>query len=186
MPAHDDWLRFITALNALAVEYMVSGSVASIFYGEPRMTNDIDIVIFLKDEQLEPLAKAFSIPQFYCPPFEVIRTEQRRTHRGHFNIIHIESGFKADIYLSGSDPLHQWAIARAKRITVESVPVVLAPPEYVIIRKLQFYEEGLSDKHLRDIRAIMAVSASVINHAELHEQIEKYHLQATWEKATDA
>jgi hypothetical protein len=77
---------------------MITGAVASIIYGEPRLTNDIDLVINMKPDDVETFADAFPIEDFYCPPPEVIKLEIGRSQRGHFNLIHHETGFKADIY----------------------------------------------------------------------------------------
>ena len=108
MPAADPFLIFTRKLGELRLPYMVSGSVAAIFNGEPRLTNDVDIVVFLEPGDVPRLESAFPPETFYCAPGEVIRVEPGRPQRGHFNLIHHETGFKADIYLSGSDPLHAW------------------------------------------------------------------------------
>ena len=82
---------------------MITGAVASIIYGEPRLTNDIDLVINMESDDVENFADAFPIEELYCPPPEVIRLEIGRPQRGHFNLIHQATGFKADIYASGRD-----------------------------------------------------------------------------------
>ena len=65
---------------------------------------------------IDALVRAFPDEDFYCAPAEVIRVEARRRQRGHFNIIHHETGFKADMYVAGDDPLHRWALARQRRL----------------------------------------------------------------------
>ena len=75
------------------IPYFITGSVASIVYGDPRLTHDIDLVINLHPNQVEEFIKSFPAEQFYCPPEEVIRTEINRSARGHFNLIHHETGF---------------------------------------------------------------------------------------------
>ncbi len=165
---------------------MVSGSVAAIFYGEPRMTNDVDIVVFLKPEDVARLEAAFPLDQYYCPPAEVIRVELDRPQRGHFHLIHHQTGFKADIYLSGSDPLHTWGLARTRRVKLGDDAVTLAPPEYIILRKLQFFREGRSEKHLRDIHRMMLVTLGAPWDQSTMERIVPQHgLQAEWQAARD-
>jgi hypothetical protein len=56
----------------------------------------------------------------------------------------------------------------------------LAPPEYVIIRKLEFFREGGSEKHLRDIRSMLTVSGDKIDHSALQEWISRRELQTPW------
>src|SRR5687767_12912630 len=117
MLSPNPFLIFTRKLNELGVRYMVSGSVAAIYYGEPRMTNDVDIIVFLKRSDVPLLEKAFPLDEFYCPPPEIIQMEISKEQRGHFNLIHHETGFKADIYTMGRDELHVWGLANARQIT---------------------------------------------------------------------
>jgi len=156
MPEVDLLQIFVEPLRRADLNFCVTGSVASMLYGEPRLTHDIDLVLELGSlKQIEKLSQVFSERDFYVPPLEVMRVEAARDRRGHLNIIHIESGFKADLYLTGEDPFHRWALERVRRVKVAEIDVPIAPPEYVIIRKLQFFKEGASEKHMRDIMAML-------------------------------
>src|SRR5687767_2779113 len=116
MPGPDELSLFAQRFEASGVVYMVTGATAAILYGQPRVTNDLDVVLSLDDAARTALLRAFSEADFYVPPESVIRAEQARTQRGHFNLIHLESGFKADIYLAGTDPLHAWALPLRRRV----------------------------------------------------------------------
>lgn len=70
-------------------------------YGEPRVTHDIDFVVFLRADDALRLMKVFPGPQFYVPPAAVILEEMARERRGHFNLVHVESGLKGDFYTAG-------------------------------------------------------------------------------------
>ncbi len=177
------FLLFTRRLNALGARYMVSGSVAVIVYGAPRFTHDVDLIVVLDRGHVERLHTFFPDDEFYCPPLEAIEEEAAREEHGHFNIIHHETGFKGDIYLAGRDPLHAWALARTRKFEVAGEPFVVAPPEYVIVRKLEFYREGGSEKHLRDIRSMLDTSPEAINRAELERMIAERDLHGTWQKA---
>lgn len=185
MPEHDLFRIFVSRLNKLSIPYMITGAVASIMYGEPRLTNDIDLVIDMNPDSVEAFTKTFPIDEFYCPPAEVIKLEIGRSQRGHFNLIHHETGFKADIYASGRDELHHWGLQNRKAVDVEGEKFWLAPIEYVILRKLEYYREGQSEKHLRDISAILAVSADEIDFKMLEAQIDKRSLKKEWQAARD-
>ncbi|MBL9116192.1 MAG: hypothetical protein JNJ83_14390 [Verrucomicrobiaceae bacterium] len=182
MDSPELFLLFTRRLNEVGVHYMVTGSVAAIYYGEPRMTNDVDIVMFLKREDARRLVEAFPTDDFYCPPVEVIEGERARDQRGHFNLIHHDTGFKADIYLTGRDDLHSWGMANAKPAMVESEVVTFAPPEYVIVRKLQFYREGGSEKHLRDISRMLIGLGEEWPRETLERLIGEWHLNAEWQE----
>lgn len=185
MPEHNLFRIFVGRLNKLSIPYMITGAVASIIYGEPRLTNDIDLVIDMKSGDLETFADTFPIEDFYCPPPEVIRLEIGRSQRGHFNLIHHETGFKADIYASGRDELHHWGLKNRKPVDVEGEKFWLAPVEYVILRKLEYYREGESEKHLRDISSILVFSSDEIDFNMLEAQINKRALEKEWKAAKD-
>jgi hypothetical protein len=185
MQSPEPYLIFTQKLNELGVRYMVSGSVAAIYYGEPRMTNDVDIIVFLRREDARRLLEAFPAKEFYCPPFDVIEAERSRDQRGHFNLIHHETGFKADIYLNGRDELHSWGIAHVIEADIEGEKVVFAPPEYVIVRKLQFFREGGSTKHLRDISRMLTGLGDDWERQPLLDMIHAQGLQNEWNKVLE-
>ena len=184
MPEPDLFQIFTRPLNRSGLGYMVTGAAASIVYGEPRLTHDLDVVLEFSSGDAERFASSFPQEIFYCPPLEVLRLEAQRPLRGHFNLIHHETGFKADLYLVGEDPLHHWAMPRRKAVTFGGEPLWVAPPEYVILRKLQYYREGLQEKHLRDIRAILSVSSDQIDFPELDRWMKRLRLEAEWSKAS--
>jgi len=66
---------------------------------------------------------------------------------------------------------------------VEGEPLAVAPPEYVIVRKLEYYREGGSEKHLRDIASMLATSPQLIHQDELKRMIADRGLENPWEKA---
>lgn len=180
MAEPDLFLLFTRRLTALGARYMVSGSVAVIVYGEPRLTHDVDLIVVLDREQLGRLPQSFPSAEFYLPPVEVLLVEGSREHRGHFNIIHHDTGFKADVYLAGSDPLHAWGLARARTLDIDGEPLVVAPPEYVILRKLEYFREGGSEKHLRDIRSMLATSPGLVREEELEPLAVERGLLDLW------
>lgn len=160
---------------------MVTGATAAIFYGQPRVTNDLDVVLSLDDIGRAALLRAFSESEFYVPPESVIRTEQARIQRGHFNLTHHDSGYKADIYLAGSDPLHAWAFPHRRRFDWgENLAITLAPPEYVVLRKLEYFREGGSTKHPADIRAIREITG--VDEAALAPWLERMGLTVLWQE----
>lgn len=159
MPAPSPLAPFLDPLERLGLPYCVTGSVAASVYGEPRLTADIDVVLLLRGADVATLIAAFPERDYYVPPEETLRLELAREVRGMFNLIHHASQFKADIYLAGRDPLHAWALEHRRRIELSGSGAWIAPPEYVILRKLEYLREGGQDKHVRDIRFILAQSA---------------------------
>ncbi len=174
---------FVSRLEKLEIPYVVTGAVASSIYGEPRLTNDVDLIMMMRIEDIERFVQAFAPTEFYCPPAEVLKIEIRRSHRGHFNLIHHDTGTKADIYLAGEDELHRWALSEKRSMAIEGERVRVAPPEYVIVRKLEYYREGGSEKHLRDIAGMVELSSEEIDFKQLEGFIHRYGLQKEWTKA---
>ena len=129
---------------------------------------------------LVSLFAAFPEPAFYCPPAEVVRQEASRSRGGHLNVIHVDTATKADLYVLGDDPLHHWALPRRRAVPISGEEVWLAPAEYVIVRKLQYFRDGGSEKHLRDIRAVLRLSPEAIDRPALDDQIVRQGLQAEW------
>ena len=171
---------FLDRLNNSGLSYMVTGSVASIIYGEPRMTHDVDLVLELHAEKIPEFIDLFPISEFYCPPKEAITTEVARQSDGHFNIVHHESGFKADIYPAGKDEFHKWAMAKRKMVQMGKLSFWIAPVEYVIIRKLQYYKEGQSTKHLDDVKKMLEISKDAVDKSVLGQMVEKYDVLDQW------
>ncbi|RKY93297.1 MAG: hypothetical protein DRQ01_05085 [Ignavibacteriae bacterium] len=180
MQDHNLFGIYLNILNKNQIQYFVTGSVASIVYGEPRLTHDIDLVIFLLENEVQKFVNAFPIEKFYCPPDEIIRTELKREVRGHFNLIHHETGFKADIYFAGKEVLHLWALKNIQQIDFSCININVAPPEYVILKKLIFYKEGKAQKHLTDIQGMLTNSKDIINFSLLNDMISKMGLEDVW------
>ena len=174
---------FLGPLEKADLDFMVSGSVAAMNYGEPRLTNDVDLILALTVESLSSLELAFSDDHYYRAPREVLLTEIGRSQRGHTNIIHHETGFRADIYFRAHDPLHAWAWPRRNRFAItEDLQAWFAPPEYVILRKLEYYKEGMSEKHLNDIRNILSQETyhHLTTSADIADWSTRLGLKALW------
>jgi len=169
-------------LNRNHFKYFITGSVASIVYGDPRLTNDIDLVIFLNKNDIDKFTSVFPAADFYCPPPEVIKSEIEQKPGGHFNLIHHESGFKADIYPAGDDEFQLWAMKNAGEFEFGGSKIFVAPPEYVIIKKLEFYKEGKSQKHLTDIMGMLGNSSELIDIELLNKLIKEKSLTVYWDE----
>lgn len=171
---------FVARLNASGVRYMITGSVATITYGELRHTNDVDVVLALAPGNAKVLLAAFPEEEFYRPPLEVVIEEAGRAERGHFNLLHHETGFRADCYIRSRDLLEQWGFRNRRCVMLEAMPVWFAPPELVILRKLEFFREGggAITKHLNDIRGVLACTD--VDRAFIEEHVARLGLQEPW------
>jgi hypothetical protein len=174
---------FVRPLIHLRVPYLVTGGVASVVYGEPRLTRDIDLVIELRPRDARRFAGAWPAEDFYVPPVEVIEEECGRTEHGHFNVIHNQTALRADVYLRGSDALNAWAFAHKVARRIDDDEVFLAPIEAVILSKLRYYQMGKSDRHLRDIHLMLRVSGEAVDRPELERWAARLGVEGEWEHA---
>src|SRR3954471_14917468 len=90
-----DWLNSIGAI------WMTTGSIAAMTYGEYRTTNDVDVILTLTPSDRAKMGPTVPLEKFYCPPADVISVEAARAEHGHFNLLHHDTGFKADVYVAG-------------------------------------------------------------------------------------
>ena len=181
MPAPDPLALFLDPLERLNLPYCVTGSVAASVYGEPRLTADIDVVLLMKVKDVTLLRAVFPESDYYVPPNETLYAELARNVRGSFNLIHHATQFKADIYVAARDPLHAWALEHRRRVSIEGGEFWIAPPEYVVVRKLEFLREGGQDKHVRDIRFMRA--ATELDVPFIENEVARLGLQAQWRQS---
>ena len=155
----------LSFLERQSIDYMLVGSLASTFFGEPRFTRDIDIVIELPIEQVPSLCDAFPEPDYYVD-VEVVKTAVRGKQQ--FNVVHLPSGYKIDFLLARDDQWGRTQLARRQRRRIlPDQEAYIAAVEDVILGKLWYYDVGESDKHLRDIRAMLDLSGTEIDYAYL-------------------
>jgi hypothetical protein len=151
----------VDALDRHGVPYAITGSHASSVFGETRFTNDIDVVIQLNSQALlEELLTEFPEGVFYVSE---IGARHAVAHGGQFNIIHEDSSQKVDLIIperiDGPDQL-----ARRTKVAVQSGrDIWFVSPEDLILKKMDFYREGGSEKHLRDIAGTLKISAGRVD-----------------------
>lgn len=171
---------FVRPLHGAGIRYLIAGSVGSMHYSEPRLTLDVDIPLLVTPKDISILIAAFTMPEYYCPPADVIASEIARDCRGHFNLIHIPSGLKADLYPGNRDATFAWAWQNRLTENTPQGPIHIAPVEYIILWKMIFYKEGKSEKHLRDIQRILDILPFVKHQAFLDSNIKTHSLEAIW------
>lgn len=171
-------------LEALRIPYFVSGSTASIVYGEPRLTNDADIVVRLFTVLVPRFVAAFE-HDFVVSEDAVVDSLKRKYA---FNIIHINTAFKIDFYpVSDDDDLEMDTFARRKRFDLGAGEVWLASPEDIVLAKLRWYQKGrgMSDQQWRDVLGVLKVQGDRIDRAYLSGQARRFGLVALLAQALE-
>ena len=173
-------LRYmVETLESLGIDYMVSGSQASIYYGEPRMTQDIDVIAEVTPAHLPALLERFASPQFYLSE-EAAR--QAIIARGQFNVIHSPTGLKVYIVVRKDTPYHQLEFGRRQRHPIlPGTDAYFARPEDVILNKLLYFQRGGSERHLRDVAGILRVSGAEIDTRYIDDWARRLGVDGLWQ-----
>ena len=170
--------KIVEVFEQLQIPYLVTGSVAAMAYGEPRLTNDIDIVAAIDERHIGGLLTAFPADEFYISE-DMVR--EAIHHHGQFNIIHPASGLKVDVIIKKNTLFDISRFRRMQRIyPAESYQANFAAPEDVIIKKMEYYREGGSEKHLRDITGILKISGKLIDRDYISEWAQHLGLTEIW------
>jgi hypothetical protein len=174
-----DLLRYVVdTLEALGIDYMITGSQASIYYGEPRFTQDIDIVADVEVTHIDALAARFRAPDF-CVSSDAVRDAV--AGRGQFNIVHPESGLKVDVVVRKDTPFARAEFGRRHRQPLlTGREAFFARPEDVILHKLLFVRQGASERHLRDIAGMLRISGAEIDMAYVEEWARRLGVEELW------
>lgn len=151
----------LRTLERLKIAYMLVGSVASGAYGEPRMTQDIDIVISVSAAQAARLCAAFPADEFYVSRDAAMAALAQGSQ---FNVIHPTSGNKIDFIIARNDAWGREQMRRRQRVRIlPQQEGFAARAEDLILSKMLYYKEGGSEKHLRDIAGILKISPDEVD-----------------------
>ena len=165
-------------LEASGFDYMIVGSVAGAIYGEPRLTRALDLVVDIPVLAAVKFPALFSPHEFYVPPQEIL--SQEITRQGSIKLLHHQSGLKVDFVFRKQNAHSRIEFSRRRRLEIlTGLEAWIAAPEDVIIAKLRFYREGQSEKHLHDIRGIIAntpLDRDYLEHWINELDLSKYYL----------
>ncbi len=169
--------RIASTFDDLSIQYIVGGSLASSIYGIPRATQDVDLVAEIRTEHVEPLVTALA-DEFYIDADMIADAINRRAS---FNVVHLGTMFKADVFVAGGD---SWTREELKRGRVEQfqiaerfVAIRFASPEDTLLHKLVWYKLGneISERQWRDVIGILKIQGPSLDN----------HYLDTWADAID-
>jgi hypothetical protein len=159
MEQRDLLLRVVEALERASIQYAITGSWASISYGVPRTTHDIDIVVVLSVEQARQLA------EFFPPPFyaDAVWMQEAARQGQFFNIIDPTTGLKIDFWPMDDSEFAQERFARRQPIKVFGRTMWMLSPEDIILSKLLWYQQSESETQWRDIVGVWRVQQNQLD-----------------------
>ena len=180
-------LLVVRAFDSLRIPYFLGGSMASSVHGIYRATADADFVAAVRPHHAEPLARLLQ-PAFYAD-VEAIRTAA--TSSRSFNVIHLDSMLKVDVFAARADPFHLMQMRR--RVLQATGPdgqtsIYVASAEDTILAKLQWYRDGggVSDRQWNDVRGGLKVQGPALDRAYLREWASQLGLTDLLQRAMDA
>lgn len=174
----------LEAFENLSIPYYIGGSVASSIYGMARATMDVDIVADLKISHITRLKQILE-NEYYIDD-EMI-ADAIRTNSS-FNLIHLETMIKIDVFIQKEDPYAKMALQRKRKDTLEelsNVELYFSSPEDIIIAKLQWYRIGdfVSERQWLDIIGVIKVQGDLLDKKYLKSWSQKLGLSSLMQKA---
>lgn len=175
----------IESLEAAGVQYLIGGAIAAWAWGEPRATQDVDVVVDIPIETIGRLSKELETRGMLVPPQIILDAILEERADIPISPIHMYTGFKADLYpLRAGDELRQSAFKR--RQLVDFGPpfgeVFIHSPEDLIIYKLLYFSISHQTKHTRDIAAILRAKKDQLDETYIETWIDRLGLKAIWEE----
>lgn len=159
---------------------MVVGSLASSFHGSPRATADLDLVIDPTPEALERFVGELPPDEYYV---DQMTARKALADRSQFNVVEQATGWKADLLIRRDRPFSALEFQRRQRADILGTTGFIATAEDTIIAKLEWAKAGGSERQLRDVRSILAVSGDQLDMAYLDRWVRDLDLSELWEEA---
>jgi hypothetical protein len=164
-------LPLAASLESLGIPYAITGSLASGLHGEPRSTRDADVIVDLRRLGLEPLLRSLQ-PEFYVP---TAFAREALAAGSSFNVIHLESQYKVDLYPAGRRPLDDDLIERRVFACHPSEPgreLSFVSAEVIVLAKLDWYRGGAeaSEQQWRDVKGVLKVQAGRLDLAYMRRR----------------
>lgn len=177
-------VHFTAVLEDLGVRHLVGGSLASSIHGEPRSTNDIDILADFRDEHVAPFVEA--VEEEYYVSASAVREAIRSA--GSFNAIHTSGAVKVDVFIAGSDPFNRERLEQREHLQVAEAPaprVFMDTAEHSVLRKLEWYRRGgeTSDRQWRDVVSILRIQGTRLDRTRLDTWAARLEVSDLLERA---
>jgi predicted nucleotidyltransferase len=167
-------------LEMAGIPYMIVGSLASSFHGEPRTTRDIDLVIDPTHEALDRFVATVAADGFYV---EHTAAVEALASRSQFNVIDPQSGWKIDLIIRRDRPFSRKELERRIAVRLLGIETHVATAEDTIVAKLEWAASGESERQLRDVASILSASGHSLDREYLAGWIESLGLQELWTRA---
>ena len=178
----------IEALNAAGVEYLIGGAIAEWAWGEPRATQDLDLVVKIPIKSINKLSKELKKRDMLIPAEIILDTILEERADIPINAIHMYSGLKADLYpVREGDELRLSAFQRREQVDYGPPigKVYIHSPEDLILYKLMYFGLSQQSKHSRDIAAILKSKKNELDLDYIEQWVARLGLSSLWKEILD-
>ena len=134
------------------IPYMLTGSMAMNYYGRPRMTRDVDVVIAITPKDVDRVAALFR-PDYYVSEQSI---RESLAHESIFNLIHQDSVIKVDCIIRKNSEYRRTEFERRQRISILDFTTSIVSKEDLIISKLFWAKDSHSEIQLGDVKNLIA------------------------------
>jgi hypothetical protein len=179
----------IEALEAAGVEYLIGGAIAEWAWGEPRATQDLDLVVNIPIKAINKLSKELEKRDMLLPAEIILDSILEERADIPINAIHMHSGLKADLYpVREGDELRESAFRRRQRVDYGPPigKVYIHSPEDLILYKLIYFGLSQQSKHSRDIAAILKSKKNELDLNYIEEWVASLGLVSMWREMLDS
>lgn len=174
MKSQAEFLKdIVTSLEQAEIPYMVSGSISSTFYGRPRSTQDVDIVIEASIQKLQALVTDLKNKNYYA---DDVAAMEAIAHTRLFNVFDASSAYKADLIIRKDRPYSIEEFKRRKSVDLLGLPVYLVAPEDAILSKLEWAKIGHSERQFADALGVAIVQGQRLDWEYMQEWAKKLDL----------
>jgi hypothetical protein len=173
--------RITEALDRAGIAYMLSGSLASAYYGLPRSTQDIDLVIEATELQLRTFVKSLPPDEYYADVDAALAA-----HRGQslFNVIDLTTGWKVDLITRKARAFSQQEFVRRQPASLQGLQLFVASAEDLVIAKLEWSKLAQSQRQIEDVAAILKNRGGTLDRSYLRKWIGELEVESEWKQAT--
>jgi len=172
----------VESMEELGIGYMLTGSLASSFHGDPRATQDIDLVIDGERRALDALGARLRESGFYADAEAIKHASEVR---GVFNAIDPSSGWKVDFILLKDRPFSRSEFDGRVSAEVAGLSLSLVRPDDMVVAKLEWAKLGESDRQLRDVLGILMVQGPALDRVRIERWVEELALEPQWARVLE-
>jgi hypothetical protein len=159
-------------LNRAEIDYMLTGSMVSNYWGIPRSTHDLDFVVQLPPAAIPRLMEEFK-NDFHLDDRAILAAYQP-PHQ--FNALDKRSALKVDFWLLQPEPFEREMFSRRLRVELFGEPAWICTAEDVILHKLYWNKLTPSDRQLSDAAGVVAVNGTTLDRVYLQGWAEFLHV----------